>query len=122
MIFLLQMLLNICRYQCRLAYIDDDLANKIREMDKPFDMFPGDILRYLHRVQDKLEIPRFRLHDLRHYYVSMAHQLGVPDAIIAQTVGHVNTNTTRAIYLHAMQDKVIKEQQQASLAITKLFE
>lgn len=105
----------------RQIYIDDVLAGQISQMEQPFAMYPNDILRYLHRVQDRLEIPRFRLHDLRHYYVSMAHQLGVPDAIIAQTVGHVNTNTTRAIYLHAMQDKVVEEQKNASNLLSSLM-
>lgn len=105
----------------RQIYIDDVLAAQISQMEHPFAMYPNDILRYLHRVQDRLEIPRFRLHDLRHYYVSMAHQLGVPDAIIAQTVGHANTSTTRAIYLHAMQDKVVEEQMSASNQLSSLM-
>lgn len=106
----------------REIYVDDELAELISYMDQPFEMFPGDILRYLHRAQDVLGIPKFRLHDLRHYYVSMAHEMGIPDIYIAGAVGHASTSTTRKTYLHQLDNKTLEKQQAASLAIAKLSE
>lgn len=98
----------------RKIWLPDYVVDLINEKGCVYEGYPGNILRNLHRVQDSLGIPRFRLHDLRHYYVSMAHANGVPDASIAATVGHKNTNTTRKVYLHAQEDKQIEMQQKAS--------
>lgn len=89
----------------RQIFIPDYLANLIRKEEVAYKYYPNNILRELHRFQDKLGIPRCKYHALRHYYVSYAHSMGIPDAYIAEAVGHKNTNTTRAIYLHAQQDK-----------------
>ena len=105
----------------REIYIDDDLVKMISHIDKPVDLYPGTILKYLHKVQDRLGIPRFRLHSLRHFYVSYAHSLGIPDSVIAQTVGHASTITTRNVYLHVMENQIENQQKEVSLAITKLM-
>lgn len=96
----------------RTIYVDDYLASLIREMDKPFSMYPNDILRYLHTAQDTLHINRCRLHDFRHYYVTLCHDKGVPDAITAASVGHANTITTRKVYLAAKAESLVPQQQE----------
>lgn len=89
----------------REIYIPPYLANLICQNGCAYQGFPGNILRYLHRTQDKLGINRCKLHALRHYYVSKAHSLGVPDATIAKSVGHSNIATTQRIYTHPQSDK-----------------
>lgn len=101
----------------RKIWIPDYIVNLIKENSHVYEGHPNNVARNLHRIQDKLGIQRFRLHDLRHYYVSMAHANGVPDASIAATVGHKNTNTTRKIYLHAQEDKQIDMQKKASAVL-----
>ncbi len=98
----------------REIWLPDYLVKMIKKRGQAYTGFPGNILRYLHRTQDALGIPRCKLHALRHYYVSHAHELGIPDAAIAAAVGHVNTNTTRAIYLHAQNEKQTKREKKAA--------
>lgn len=54
---------------------------------------------------NKLDIPKFRFHDLRHYSASIQHALGVPDAYIMQRGGWSSDRILKAVYRHAMQDK-----------------
>lgn len=86
----------------RQIYIPDKLADEIRERGYIYKGFPGNILRALHRTQDKLGIERFRLHDLRHFYVSYAHSMGMPDVEIMKAVGHSTDSTTKRIYRHSL--------------------
>ena len=97
----------------RTIWIPDYVADLLRRKGFAYEGFPGNILRDLHRVQDRLGINRCKLHALRHYYVSHAHSCGVPDAYIAEAVGHASINTTRNIYLQAQQDKSIEMQKKA---------
>lgn len=53
---------------------------------------------------------RFRFHDLRHYYVSIAHALGVPDAYIMQMGGWKTDNVMKRVYRDALPD-IMKEEQ-----------
>ena len=50
-----------------------------------------------------------RFHDLRHYYASMAHYLGVPDAFIMASGGWATDNVMKRVYREAMADKRIEE-------------
>lgn len=94
----------------RTIFIPADLAQLILKSDG-YQMFPGNILRYLNHVQDSLGIPHCKLHALRHYYVTKAHALGVPDATIAKAVGHSSIETTQRIYTHAQTDTQIEYEQ-----------
>lgn len=51
----------------RRILIPSDLANKIREQGYVFNGNPHTINETLHKLQDQLGIPRFRLHILRHF-------------------------------------------------------
>lgn len=86
----------------RQIYIPDKLADEIRDRGYVYKGFPGNILRALHRTQDKLGIERFRLHDLRHFYVSYAHSMGMPDVEIMKAVGHSTDSTTKRVYRHSL--------------------
>ncbi len=86
----------------RQIYIPDKLADEIRGRGYIYKGFPGNILRALHRTQDKLGIERFRLHDLRHFYVSSAHSMGMPDVEIMKAVGHSTDSTTKRVYRHSL--------------------
>lgn len=52
----------------------------------------------------------FRFHDLRHYYVSIAHALGVPDAYIMQMGGWRTDNIMHRVYRDTLPDMMAKEQ------------
>ncbi len=101
----------------RKIYIPDHLRDLILSKGKAYEGFPGNILRELHRIQDRNGLKRCKLHALRHYYVSKAHAMGVPDASIAAAVGHKSIATTQAIYTHAQSDKQIAYEQSVASSI-----
>lgn len=86
----------------RKVYIPDALANEIREKGYIYNGYQGQLLKNLHRVQDKLGIPRCRFHDLRHYFVSYAHSLGWSDADIIAITGHKTDDIAKRVYRHSM--------------------
>lgn len=53
---------------------------------------------------------QFRFHDLRHYYVSIAHALGVPDAYIMEMGGWKTDNVMHRVYRDTLPDVMSKEQ------------
>ena len=90
----------------REIYIDDYLAGLIRE--KEGKLYNGAVtyLRdYLKKVQKRCEIPDFRFHDLRAYYASMAHAMGIPDQYIMANGGWSSPYVMQRVYRRAMSDK-----------------
>ena len=53
----------------------------------------------------KLDIERFRFHDLRHYSASIMHAIGIPDQYIMERGGWATDTTLKKVYRHALQDK-----------------
>lgn len=88
----------------RSIYIPDKLADQIREQGYIYNGYPNSIVRALHRAQDDLGIPRFRLHDLRHFYVSYAHSVGMVDADIMKAAGYTTDEVMKKIYRHSMDE------------------
>ena len=86
----------------RSIYIPDTLAKEIRKTGYIYRGYPNSIIRALHRAQDELGIPRCKLHELRHFYVSYAHAQGMSDAAIMAAVGHKTDSITKRVYRHAM--------------------
>lgn len=52
----------------------------------------------------RLDIQRFRFHDLRHYSASIMHAIGVPDVYIMQRGGWASDGTLKQIYRGTMDD------------------
>jgi len=96
----------------RTIYIDDDLAKAIKKKGYVYNGFPGNVLRELHRIQDKNGLPRFRLHDFRVYYASWCHANNVPDSYIMDSGGWKSQSTLDSIYRRSMPDKMIEMQKQ----------
>lgn len=55
-------------------------------------------------------LPNFRFHDLRHYYASVLHAIGVPDKYIMQYGGWKTDTILKNVYQHVLSDRDIKEQ------------
>lgn len=89
----------------RKIYIPDKLAEEIRQKGYIYNGSPGQILKALHRTQDKLGLPRTRFHDLRHYFVSYAHSLGWADADIIAITGHKTDEIAKRVYRHSMANR-----------------
>ena len=89
----------------RKIYIPDFIVKEIEEAGTIFDGYPNTILVALNRYQDKLGIPRFRLHDCRHFFASYAHQEGMSDADIMASGGWKTDHTMKRVYRHEMKAK-----------------
>lgn len=98
----------------REIYIPNELASLIRKRGYIYKGHPGNILKFLHRAQDSLGIPRFKLHALRHYYASTAHAIGIPDSYIMQSGGWQSDNVLKTVYRHALEGEKEKMQKKAA--------
>ena len=96
----------------RTIYIDDELADLIRKQGYAYKEHPERLSKALKRIQKRLKMPEFRFHDLRAYYASMAHAMGVPDAYIMANGGWSSTNILNRVYKRTFTEKQIAMNQQ----------
>ena len=89
----------------REIYLPDALVEEIKEAGVICDKTPPMLVKTLHKLQDELGIPRFRLHDFRGFYVSYAHSLGVPDVYILKAGGWKSDFVMKNTYRDALRDK-----------------
>lgn len=86
----------------RKIYISDSLVKEIKDYGKIFEGNPTSLLYGLNEIQKKLGIPKFRFHDLRHFFASYAHAQGMTDADIMATGGWKSDYTMKQVYRHEM--------------------
>ena len=63
---------------------------------------PDLISQTFQRFMDQSELPRIRLHDLRHTHASLGLQAGVPVKVISERLGHADVAFTMNTYAHIM--------------------
>jgi integrase len=63
-------------------------------------LHPDTITRRFNRLVDKADVPRIRLHDVRHTYVTLCLDAGIDMKLISDRIGHANMNVTLQIYTH----------------------
>lgn len=90
--------------------IPQSLADEIRQNGFIIDVQPHMLVKTLHDYQKELNIPLFRFHDLRHYFASYAHELGISDADILASGGWKSDYTMKRVYRHAMEEQQRKNQ------------
>ena len=105
----------------RTVVIGKELADEIKKRGCVYEGFPGNILRYLHKAQDAVGVPRFKLHAFRHYYVSMCHAMGIPDVYIIKSIGHRTDTTLKRVYRHELAEETKKIQNDVKRKIAELF-
>lgn len=105
----------------RTVVIGKELADEIKKRGCVYEGFPGNILRYLHRAQDAVGVPRFKLHAFRHYYVSMCHAMGIPDVYIIKSIGHRTDTTLKRVYRHELAEETKKIQADVEQKISQMF-
>lgn len=66
---------------------------------------PNSLTTGFNNMLKRNNMPDFRFHDLRHYYVSSLFDMGLPEKYIIAQVGHSSSNITKRVYDHIMQDK-----------------
>lgn len=89
----------------RTIYIDNKLAKLIKKQGYAFDDNPDKLNSHLNSMLKRLNIPKFRFHDLRAYYVTMAHSLGIADKYIMANGGWTSTNIMNRVYKRTFADK-----------------
>ena len=89
----------------REIYVPDELVKAVKEKGYIFKGYPNSLARALHNYQDKIGMPRCRLHDLRHFYVSYAHSIGMSDADIMTAGGWKTDTVMKRVYRHSMNDE-----------------
>lgn len=69
-------------------------------------VFPGVTSSGLRGAMSKAcrlgKIPHYHPHDLRHRRASLWHLQGIPDAVLAERVGHERPSFTKDVYTHVM--------------------
>lgn len=80
------------------------------EIALPISLHPEQVSNRFRRAVRSSGLPHFRFHDLRHYYVSIAHALGVPDAYIMQMGGWKTDNVMHRVYRDTLPDVMQAEQ------------
>ena len=89
----------------RTITIPDFLSDMIYRQGYIYRGHPHMLLEHLVKIQDELGIPHFTFHKLRHYYASMAHSIGMPDAYIMAAGGWKSDGVMKTVYRHALKDK-----------------
>ena len=98
----------------REIYLPDELIKEIEDAGVIYDRTPPMLVKTLHKYQDMLKIERFRLHDMRAFYVSYAHSIGIPDAFIQKAGGWKTDYVMKTLYRDALKDK--NEEMQRKIA------
>ena len=94
----------------RKIYIPDSLVNEIKGLGYIYNRHPNKMRLALQRYQKQLGIPRFRFHDLRHFFASYAHEQGMSEQTIMETGGWKSAETLRAIYRHSLNAEAAQRQ------------
>lgn len=70
------------------------------------DLTPELLSKHFRLALERGGLPHFRLHDLRHYFASTLHAIGVPDKYIMLYGGWESESTLHGVYQHALRDRV----------------
>lgn len=90
----------------RFVPLPPQIIAKLRDAgDPPCSLNPEQITKGLHRILKKAGLPLFRFHDLRHYYASALHALGVPDKYIMLYGGWESEAVLHGVYEHTLAEK-----------------
>ncbi len=112
----------------RISPLPPDVITKIRESvkDKAPDericnMSPAIIYKHYAKLRTQCGMERCRFHDLRHYYASMAHLLGVPDQYIMLYGGWSDKSTLTKIYQQTQADYEDQESEKVTAFFGKML-
>lgn len=84
----------------------------VSEVGTPLN--PDNLRRLRNRLMDDAQVPRIRLHDLRHLHASMAIKGGMDAKVLADRLGHARASFTLDVYTHLF------DEQRANSAVSLL--
>lgn len=88
----------------RIIAVDDRILNLIKERGL-YSMHPGYITSWMLETEDKLNLPRFSIHKLRHYFASSTHDKGFTDKQIISQGGWSTDYVMKKVYRHKMSER-----------------
>ena len=88
--------------------VPDEVMDSIKR-NGLYNGHPGMISKWMKAHEQKLGLPTFTLHKLRHYFASTAHEAGVPDADIMAVAGWASTHVMKKHYTHAQNTSAVTE-------------
>lgn len=78
-----------------------------RPGDRIVPINPGELSNRFRRAMASSGLPEsFRLHDLRHYYVSIAHAIGIPDQYVMRMGGWKTEHVMKRVYRDTLSDRL----------------
>lgn len=93
----------------RSIYIPDNLIKEIFKNGAIYNGSPNKLYLSLCHYQDKLNLPHFRFHDLRHFFASYAHMMGMSDADIMASGGWKSDHVMKTVYRHEMKEREMQQ-------------
>ena len=95
----------------RTVILPDFVVNQIDKMrtGRIVPITPEQLTNRFRRAVKSAGVEKLRFHDLRHYYVSIAHSLGVPDAYVLETAGFKTDYVMKKVYRDTLPDVMEKE-------------
>lgn len=88
----------------RTIYLPDSLVKEINEKGYFFKYSPQKLNQHLQEYQKRLNIPKFKFHDLRHYFASYASTI-MPESDAMALGGWASDFVFKKIYRESMKDK-----------------
>lgn len=98
----------------RTIVIPSHIADLIQAQGYIYKGHPNSITDFLNATQEKLGIPHFSIHKLRHYFASKMSALNIPEENILQMGGWETDHVMKNVYRHAMADKNNEAQREAA--------
>ena len=92
----------------RVIQIPLEIANKIKEDGQATKMSTAALTAAFQKFRRENDLPYFRLYDLRHAFVSIAHKNGIPDSYIMSMGGWSTPYTMQRVYRHSL-DSALQE-------------
>ena len=102
----------------RYVYVPSEIIKLIKNRGYVYKGNHNTLINVMHRYQDKIGMPRCRFHDLRHFYVSYAHSIGMSDAAIMAAGGWKTDGVMKKVYRHSMNDR--EEQERVANSMFKI--
>lgn len=76
---------------------------------------PTNFSKTFKRIAKRVGLEKYGIHSLRHTFASVQFAKGTDVSIITKTLGHANEVVTRTIYIHIMQDMIMRAVQLANI-------
>lgn len=96
------------------AFRNDFVFTSVKNGDS---LGPDNLKNHMNRLCKAADVPRIRIHDLRHTFASLALRAGTRVEVLSKQLGHASPMMTLNVYRHVYQE----EMQQTAIPASVLF-